>query len=73
MRFEIERNRSLYRTAAQGIRLLHPSARPAVETALRLYAGILDEIERADYRVLDRRVAVPRPRRAMLLASALVR
>jgi phytoene synthase len=71
MRFEVARNRALYRTAAQGIRLLRPSARPAVEAALRLYAGILDEIERADYRVLDRRVAVPRPRRAVLLAAAL--
>jgi phytoene synthase len=71
MRFEIARNRRLYRTAAQGVRLLSPSARPAVEAALRLYSGILDEIERADYRVLDRRVAVPRPRRALLLAAAL--
>jgi phytoene synthase len=71
MRFEISRNRALYRTAAQGIRLLHPTARPAVETALRLYAGILDEIERTDYRVLDRRVSVSRPRRAALLAGAL--
>jgi phytoene synthase len=70
MRFEIARNRALYRTAAQGIRLLEPAARPAVEAAMRLYAGILDEIERADYRVLDRRVAVPRPRRALLLASS---
>jgi phytoene synthase len=71
VRFEISRNRALYRTAAQGIRLLHPTARPAVETALRLYAGILDEIERSDYRVLDRRVSVSRPRRAVLLAGAL--
>jgi phytoene synthase len=71
MRFQIARNRGLYRNAAQGIRLLSPRARPAVEAALRLYAGILDEIERADYCVLDRRVAVPRPRRALLLAAAL--
>jgi 15-cis-phytoene synthase len=71
MRFETARARALYATAAQGIRLLHPRARRAVETALRLYAGILDEIERADYRVLDRRVSVSPPRRVALLAGAL--
>jgi phytoene synthase len=71
MRFEIARSRRLYSTAAQGIRLLHPSARPAVEAAMRLYAGILDAIERADYRVLDRRVSVSPARRAGLLAGAL--
>jgi phytoene synthase len=71
MRFEIARNRALYATAAQGIRLLHPTARPAVEAAMRLYAGILDAIERADYRVLDRRVSVSPVRRAGLLTGAL--
>lgn len=71
MRFEISRTRALYSVAAQGIRLLHPSARPAVEAAMRLYAGILDAVERADYRVLDRRVSVPPVRRAALLAAAL--
>ena len=71
MRFEVRRNRALYATAAQGIRLLHPSARPAVEAALRLYGGILDAIERADYEVLDRRVSVSPVRRAVVLASVL--
>jgi phytoene synthase len=71
MRFQISRTRTLYRTAAQGIRLLHPSARPAVEASLRLYGGILGAIERADYRVLDRRVSVSPVRRAGLLAAAL--
>ena len=33
MRFQIARNRRLYGTAVQGIRLLHPSARPTVEAA----------------------------------------
>jgi phytoene synthase len=67
MRFEVARTRALYANAAQGIRLLHPSARPAVEAALRLYAGILGAVERADYRVLDRRVSVSPLRRVALL------
>lgn len=71
MRFEISRTRTLYSTAAQGIRLLDPTARPAIEAAMRLYGGILGAIERADYRVLDRRVSVSPLRRAGLLAAAL--
>ncbi|HUR13208.1 MAG TPA: phytoene/squalene synthase family protein [Mycobacteriales bacterium] len=67
MRFEVARTRGLYATAVQGIRLLHPAARPTVEAATRLYAGILGAVERADYRVLDRRVCVSPVRRAALL------
>ena len=71
MGFEVERARALYRTAAQGIRLLAPSARPAVEAALSLYGGILGAIERSGYRVLDRRVSVSPARRAALLVGVL--
>jgi phytoene synthase len=71
MRFEVERTRALYRQAAQGIRLLSPAARPAVEAALSLYGGILGAIERSGYRVLDRRVSVSPARRAALLVGAL--
>ena len=46
------------------MRLLHPTSRDCIHTAIRLYGGILDEVERADYRVLDRRVAVGPARRA---------
>jgi len=70
MAFEIARTREVYRAAAPGIRLLHPSSRPCMTLALRLYGGILDAIERADYRVLDRRVSVSAPRRVGLLLSA---
>jgi 15-cis-phytoene synthase len=60
---EIARTRELYRSAAVGVRMLHPTSRDCVRTALRLYGGILDEIERSDYRVLDRRVRVGTGRR----------
>ena len=56
--FEIARCRELFRSAAPGIRLLHPTSRPCIQTAFRLYAAILDEIEKADYQILDRRVRV---------------
>lgn len=71
--FEVARTREIYRSATQGVRLLHPSSRPCVQTALALYGGILDEVEAADYRVLDRRVGVGPGRRARVAVPGLVR
>lgn len=71
--FQVERTRETYRTAAQGIRLVHPTSRPCLETALRLYGGILDEVVAADYQVLDRRVSVPAARRAAVAVPGLFR
>jgi phytoene synthase len=70
---EIARTRELYRTAEPGIRLLHPTSRDCIRTALRLYGGILDEVERADYQVLDRRVAVGGRRRLAVAVPGLAR
>jgi len=71
--FEVARTREIYRSAEPGIRLLHPASRDCIRTALRLYGGILDEIERADYRVLDRRVRVGPARRAAVAGPGLWR
>ena len=71
--FEIARTRELYRTAAQGVRLLHPTSRPCIESALTLYSAILDAIQQQDYPVLSRRVTVSRARRAQVALPALVR
>jgi 15-cis-phytoene synthase len=61
--FEVERARAHYRAAEPGIELLAPSSRPCVRVAFDLYGGILEEVERAGYQVLGRRVRVPRSRR----------
>jgi 15-cis-phytoene synthase len=71
--FEVARTREIYRTAAHGVRLLHPTSRPCIETALALYGGILDEVEKADYRVLGQRVRVGAARRAAVAVPGLVR
>jgi phytoene synthase len=71
--FEVARTRELYRSARHGVRLLHPSSRPCIETALALYGGILDEVEKADYRVLGRRVGVGPTRRASVAVPGLAR
>jgi phytoene synthase len=70
--YEIARCREIFRTARHGIRLLHPSSRPCIETALALYGGILDEVERADYRILDQRVRVGTARRLQVALPRLV-
>jgi 15-cis-phytoene synthase len=61
--FEVGRARAHYAAAEPGIELLAPSSRPCIRVAFDLYSAILDEVERAGYQVLDRRVAVPRRRR----------
>ncbi|MGB9377458.1 MAG: phytoene/squalene synthase family protein [Mycobacteriales bacterium] len=71
--FEIARTREIFRSARPGIRLLHPDSRECIHTAFALYGGILDEVERADYQVLDRRVRVGSVRRLRVAAPALVR
>lgn len=69
---EIARTREIYRSAAPGVRLLHPTSQACVRTALTLYGGILDEIERNDYSVLQQRVRVGVPRRMRVAVPGLV-
>jgi len=71
--FEVARTREIYRSASHGVRLLHPTSRPCIETALALYGGILDEIEKADYQVLGQRVSVGRAKRAAVALPGLGR
>ena len=71
--FEVARTREVYRSARSGVRLLHPTSRPCIETALALYGGILDEVEAADYDVLSQRVSVGPLTRARVALPGLAR
>ena len=71
--FQIDRARKLYVQADTGIRMLHPSSRPCIETARALYSGILTVVERADYRIFDRRVTVGLGRRVATALPAYLR
>ncbi len=68
----VAHTRAIYRRAAPGVAMLEPVSRACVGCAFTLYRGILDEIERAGFAVLHRRVAVPTHRRASALVRALV-
>ena len=56
MKFQIERNKQIYREAFPGIKLLNWRARLAVKISYVLYKAILGEIERADYNIYRERV-----------------
>ena len=60
MRFQIERNRRLYDEATPGIALLDPTGRLAIAAAAQLYRAILEDIERNDYDVFNRRAYISR-------------
>ena len=55
MKFQIERARDYYRKAEKGIPLLGKDTRFTVLLASRIYARILDEIERQHYDVFKKR------------------
>jgi phytoene synthase len=73
LRFQIARVRRYERDSRPGVDLLHPTSRPCVDAARRLYCGIVDEIERIDYRVFTRRARVPLSRRLAVAGPAWVR
>ena len=73
MRFEIERNRALYREAAAGIPLLPSRSARCVATAHRLYSAILRRIEDRDYDVFTGRARVPTLAKAATAVGTLLR
>ena len=71
--FELGRARELYRSARHGIDLVQRSSRDCLLTAWTLYGGILDEIEKAEHNVFDRRVSVGLNRRITVAGAGLAR
>jgi phytoene synthase len=68
--FEVDRTRALYEQARPGVQLVEPESRPCLRTAIELYGGILDEVERAGYDVFHGRLAVPNRHRAAVALPA---
>lgn len=58
MRFQIARNRQLYKEAWPGVRMLHHDGRFAIAAAAGLYQAILEAIEANDYDVFNRRAFI---------------
>ncbi|MEX0717610.1 MAG: squalene synthase HpnC [Planctomycetaceae bacterium] len=73
MRFEVARARAYYARAERLFDLLEPAGRPILKAMLRIYGGLLDEIERRGYDVYSSRVALPRHRKLWIALAALLR
>jgi 15-cis-phytoene synthase len=73
MRFQIQRARKYYKEAEIGVRYLCRDARWPVWSALMLYQGILDAIERNDYDVFNKRAYVAKPVKIASLPIAWLR
>ena len=73
MRFQADRARHYYRAAAELYDYLDASGRPIFRAMLRIYGGLLDEIERRGYDVYTRRVTLSRWRKLMISLESIVR
>jgi len=71
--YQISRVRRLEASSLPGVAMLHPTSRPCIDAARVLYCGIVDEVERIDYQVFDKRATVPTWRRLQVAAPAWVR
>jgi phytoene synthase len=72
IKYEVGVAREHYAAAAPGIPLLEPASQACMRTAFRLYGGILDEVEAADYDVLAGRATVGNRRRAAVAMRSLL-
>lgn len=58
MKFQIDRTRQLYAESWAGVKMLEREGQLAIGAASVFYQGILDEIEKSDYNVFDRRASL---------------
>lgn len=70
LKFQINRVRTLQAEAEIGIDLLSPEARPCIRAASELYCGIVDEVEKIDYNVFEKRAKTSTMRRASVAFPA---
>ena len=56
MRFEAARAREYYAKARPLLEMIEPDSRPTLAVMMAIYGGILDKIERRQYRVFDERI-----------------
>jgi len=73
LREQIARVRRLQREAAPGIKLLAPESQACIEAASELYCGIVDEVEKIDYQIFDKRAKTSTWRRIKVAFPALLR
>ena len=70
LKFQISRVRKLQSEAANGIKYLNPESRPCIEAASELYCGIVDEVEKIDFQIFNRRAKTSNLRRLRVAIPA---
>lgn len=70
---QIERVRKLQSEANAGIKNLSPDSRPCIEAASELYCGIVDEVEKIDFQIFDKRAKTSTLRRIRVALPAWLR
>jgi 15-cis-phytoene synthase len=73
LKFQIARVRRLQAEAACGIKLLPPESQPCIEAASELYCGIVDEVEKIDYQIFDKRAKTSTLRRIKVALPAFIK
>jgi 15-cis-phytoene synthase len=70
LKFQIARVKNLQIEAAPGIKLLEPTSRPCIEAASTLYCGIVEEVEKIDYDIFNKRAKTSTTRRLRVASAA---
>ena len=70
---QIERVRKLQSEANAGIKNLSPDSRPCIEAASELYCGIVDEVEKIDFQIFNKRDKTSTLRRIRVALPAWLR
>lgn len=67
---QIARVRQLQKQANPGIKFLSPQSRPCIQAASTLYCGIVDEVEKIEYDIFNKRARTSRSRRLRVASGA---
>ena len=70
LKFQIARVKNLQIEAAPGIKLLEPTSRPCIEAASTLYCGIVEEVEKINYDIFNKRAKTSTARRLRVASAA---
>ena len=73
LQFQIARVRELQHEATPGIKMLAPESRACIEAASELYCGIVDEVEKINYEIFEKRAKTSTLRRLKVALPAYVR
>jgi len=72
MQFEVQRTRGFYQNSEELFDYISPAGQGILKAMCRLYSGILNEIERADYDVYSFRAELPRWRKLLIAGEAII-